>query len=122
MLAFAYDAGSSTSEAAERLLRRGLGRLAYGRAAAIMAIPHPHPATMLAELARSVRARLIVVGSSAAAPDGAVVPAAVAQQLLASAPCPIAVAPAGLREIPADQLAHTLDDLILPAGKPAACA
>jgi nucleotide-binding universal stress UspA family protein len=49
----------------------------------------------LCELARENRAEILVLGSSHRGPVGRIVPGAVTSQVLARAPCAIAVAPAG---------------------------
>jgi nucleotide-binding universal stress UspA family protein len=49
----------------------------------------------LAELARSRRADLIVLGSTHRGPVGRVVPGATVEKLLGQAPCAVAVAPPG---------------------------
>jgi nucleotide-binding universal stress UspA family protein len=64
-----------------------------------VAIPGASPPRELHDLAESRGARLIVIGSTHRGRLGRVLPGTVADRLVAGAPCPIAVAPRGYREV-----------------------
>lgn len=113
VLAYAYRPDTISQESAERMLRRGLRHLPYGRAAAVRAVPESQPAAVLAQLAEREQAELIVVGASTPGPDHSAVFVPLGQQLARSASCAIAVAPAGFRNRPPGELDR---DLIIPPG------
>jgi nucleotide-binding universal stress UspA family protein len=65
-------------------------------------VPEASPVRGLAELAASLDADLLVVGSDWRVGVGRMLAGGVARRLLAAAPCPVAVAPAGYRDRPAE--------------------
>lgn len=62
--------------------------------------PYDSPPHLLQSLAEERGADMIVVGSAAVGPLGRVLPGTTGERLLAGAPCPVAVAPAGHRSLP----------------------
>lgn len=87
-------------EQTERIPRELLdGVEAEGRA-----VPAQSPGRGLHDLAEREGAQAVVLGSTHRGPLGRVVPGSVAERFLHGAPCPVAIAPAGYADSPAQHL------------------
>jgi nucleotide-binding universal stress UspA family protein len=104
LLAFVYGDETVRHEAAEDVLRRGMRALPYGLPADQRAIPGAPPDRLLTELAESVKADVIVIGSTDRSPEKRMVVGSLGEQLLRHSPCALAVAPQDFRNHAASPL------------------
>jgi nucleotide-binding universal stress UspA family protein len=89
---------------ATELLGRARRLLGEDAGADYRELSAPSESRGLHDLAEEVQAELVVVGSSHRGPLGRTYPGSTGERLLQGSACPVAVAPRGLRERPADGL------------------
>jgi nucleotide-binding universal stress UspA family protein len=93
-------AGAGPRAQAESAVAGALGTLSRPTEASVVAHVGLSASTGLAELAGQRGATMLVVGTSHRGTIGRILVGSTASRLLASAPCPVAVAPAGYAEAP----------------------